>query len=350
MEKTMIREILKKLEDSEFKNIPEPKDFEKICACIIADVLKVEIDYKHGSNRFPDITFNYGGQHIGVEVKRLKSSSWKVDGNSAAASTSVEGLDEIYILAGKFSKSKETDKFTSEYKMRPMGECITDIRVTHKPRYEIDVARPDGREFCEETFRVKYDALRLMEEERREAIVGRYVAEVKYEQWVKNDQNIQNDLLAEIFVLFPEVFMKHTPQMNYKFSRATGWLFGHHILPRNFRDLFSSKGRWEYKGFKIPKIYETLDSVKMEFHNKIENLPPEILEYAWKETLPCGNTLFGRKTNIPSDKDERIERWLQLVCKIHSDKHVENVVRLKKTSAKKPEPMFRKTVKDILEI
>ena len=192
MEKTMIREILKKLEDSEFKNIPEPKDFEKICACIIADVLKVEIDYKHGSNRFPDITFNYGGQHIGVEVKRLKSSSWKVDGNSAAASTSVEGLDEIYILAGKFSKSKETDKFTSEYKMRPMGECITDIRVTHKPRYEIDVARPDGREFCEETFRVKYDALRLMEEERREAIVGRYVAEVKYEQWVKNDQNIQN--------------------------------------------------------------------------------------------------------------------------------------------------------------
>lgn len=261
MEETIIQEILKKLEDSKFEKIPEPKDFEERCAHIIGDVLKVEIDYKHGSNRFPDITFKYGEHNIGVEVKRIKSSSWKIEGNSAAASTSVENLDEIYILAGKFSKDKDSDELAAEYKMRPMGECITDIKVTHKPRYEIDVNRPDGKEFCEEMFRVKYDTLRLMEEERREAIVGRYVAEVKYEQWVKNDENIQNDLLAEIFVLFPEVFSKHSYQNPHKFSRMSGWLFGHYICPKNVRDLISSKGQWKYEGFNIPKIYENLGNL-----------------------------------------------------------------------------------------
>lgn len=347
MEETIINSIITKLEESDFPRIPSSDEFEEACKNAISKVEGIEgVDYKKGSSRFPDITFSIDDSKIGVEVKLITTNTWKAKGNSAVASTAVKGIDEIYILAGRFIKDA-----SPEYKMKPMGKCISNVKVTHNPRYEIDMAYDKG-DFCENAFRMKYDRLRIIPKEDREAVIGRFIAEDRYQKFDENKDNIKNKLLAEIFVLFPEVFSKHSRQNPHKFSRMSGWLFGHHIYPKNVRDLISSKGQWKYEGFNIPKIYETLNLIKNEFHKTIEEMPSAILEYAWKETIRTGKLLDNR-TVIPDNKERRIDLWLELVCNMHKTygfDTVENVKRLSETPDTKSPPEFKTTVKDILDI
>ena len=96
-----------------------------------------------GGNIFPDIIIHIGAtdQKVGMEVKYHSSSNdWKTKGNSTYGTTQVDGLCEIYIVFGKFVHN------TCDIRIRPYGECISGISITHRPRYDIDM--DSSVDFC----------------------------------------------------------------------------------------------------------------------------------------------------------------------------------------------------------
>lgn len=114
-------------------------------------------------------------------------------------------------------------------------------------------------------------------------------------------------MVAESFLLFPEIFSSKPN----KYSRVSGWLFGHNILCKNVRDWFTSNGKYNFNEYRIPKIYGTLADVKSGFHKLISEAPSALLSYAWE-------------VDIPDDIDERFNLWLQLVEQKHGSSVVEN--------------------------
>lgn len=86
-------------------------------------------------NRFPDIVID--GHHIGLEVKKVTSDTWKTIGNSVEEGTRVNDLEQVYLLFAKLGGE-------IAFKWRRYEECLSRAVVTHSPRYEIDMELPEG--------------------------------------------------------------------------------------------------------------------------------------------------------------------------------------------------------------
>jgi hypothetical protein len=100
---------------------------------------------------FPDIVAK---EFYGVEVK-TSQKSWKSVGNSVLESTRVEGVERIYIFFAKLSSP-------IGFKYRLYQDCLSDIAVTHSPRYLIDMDL-DERESIFSKMGLDYDELRKKE-------------------------------------------------------------------------------------------------------------------------------------------------------------------------------------------
>src|ERR1035437_493389 len=82
-----------------------------------------------GAHTFPDILID----KFGVEAKLANGDKWSSTGNSVTESTKIVGLKTIYILFMKQNSGKQ------EFKYRKYEDCLSDIVVTHSPRYLIDM-------------------------------------------------------------------------------------------------------------------------------------------------------------------------------------------------------------------
>jgi hypothetical protein len=80
----------------------------------------------------PDVYTKRPNYPFGVEIKKTKSDKWKTTGNSTTEMGRVEGVERIWFLFGKFGKSPES-------RFRKYEECLASIRVSHQPRYVIDM-------------------------------------------------------------------------------------------------------------------------------------------------------------------------------------------------------------------
>ena len=78
---------------------------------------------------FPDIV---AAGLLGVEVKATQKDGWTSLGNSVLESSREDGLEKIFIFFGKLGGKPEI-------KFRKYEECLQDIRVTHYPRYLINM-------------------------------------------------------------------------------------------------------------------------------------------------------------------------------------------------------------------
>lgn len=300
----ILKEALSKLKAyySDDTRTPKSDEFELQCKDVIEEVCREKgltsfSVVKNGTKAFPDITFTLNGTKVGVEVKlHTSSDSWKINGNSAEASTSKRDLERIYILFGKFYNGKK------EFDAKPMDKCICDIKMTHKARYCIDM-RYD-QDFCQQELNISYDELRSLHLKKRTAIIGRYLGLKSYDDMLVTEKKV---LIAESFLLFPELFSSK----RNKYDRVNGWLFGHNILCKNVRDWFTSRGKYSYNEYRIPKIYGTLAEVKSEFLKEIINIPSVLLKYAWER-------------EVSDIVDERFNIWLQLIAQMHASPTVEN--------------------------
>ena len=90
-----------------------------------------------GGQKFPDIIAN---KFFGVEVKTTTKNHWKTTGNSILESTRVDDVERIFMLFGKLGKP-------IEFKYRAYEECLSEVVVTHSPRYLIDMNLEEGNNF-----------------------------------------------------------------------------------------------------------------------------------------------------------------------------------------------------------
>lgn len=244
-------------------------------------------------HKFPDIVV---GDSFGVEVKTTKSDSWKSTGNSVLESTRIESVDYIYIFFGKLTKD-------TKVKYREYSECLSDIAVTHSPRYIIDMELPDENSICQE-MGISYEKLRKLDNPVKPFVnyYKKHRAKPGEEPWWMGDgsdyvfdpvvkifsdqsKEMQNLLIAKAFILFPEVLGKGSKS---KYSKVASWLasrFG--LVDRSVRDRFSAGGKVDEVEIgsvvfeDVPRVLFNLCQKIDEVIDLIENVDIEEVQYYW---------------------------------------------------------------------
>lgn len=260
-----------------------------------------------GGKIFPDIVIEEGetGRTFGVEVKYHDSGDdWKTKGNSTYATTQVEGLEEIYLVFGKFDNNANCCRV----KARPYGECISGISITHKPRYDIDMTMEE--DFCAKELGVSYSTLRNLGKEQREIYVNSYIARTQYASLSAVSKEKRRMLIAQGFILFPEIFSTN-PSIRY--NNFSAWLFANNVICKNVRDFLTAGGRESIDGQIYPKVFYTLydhiDTIK----RCIAEVPAQVLAQAWYSSAE-------EVDRIQDDWSDRLRLWLELVTKHHGGK------------------------------
>lgn len=125
--------------------------FAAICECARGTPFHGSLQLVSGAS-FPDIV---AGRLYGVEVKSTAKNHWTSIGSSILESTRIEDVERIFLTFGKLGRPVQ---FVS----RPYEECLSDIAVTHYPRYRIDMCLAPGETIFDK-MGVSYDTLRRME-------------------------------------------------------------------------------------------------------------------------------------------------------------------------------------------
>lgn len=221
--------------------------------------------------RFPDIIAN---KFYGVEVKTTIKDHWTTTGNSVMEGTRVDGIERIYMLFGKMVSPVE-------FKCRPYEDCLSDVVVTHSPRYLINMELQEGNTIFDK-LNIPYDTLRkeanpvkpiidyyrkllkpgqevwwLDQEESGKSIIIKY--------WNSLPKDLQNKYVSTSMIYFPEVFKRN-------FNRCAFWLYeSESVICPNVRDQFTAGGKgmveWNKKKYYgipriIIKLIESLDQIK----------------------------------------------------------------------------------------
>jgi len=261
-----------------------------------------------GGQKFPDIIAK---KYFGVEVKTTSKNHWKTTGNSVLESTRVEDVERIFMLFGKLGAP-------IEFKFRKYEECLSEVVVTHSPRYLIDMELKKGKTIFDK-INISYDEIRLKYKP-IQPIVNYYKNKLKPGQdlwwigegdddasrnfvidiWKNLTKDYKSELMIRSMIYFPEIFS----QSSDKFARLAVWLVKEKsIVCPNLRDVFTARGKkdFEYKNImikRLPKIYfNLLDNFQL-IINLILETEVERLSELWKK---------------PTSEKSKIEDWIELV-------------------------------------
>lgn len=260
-----------------------------------------------GGQKFPDIVAK---KFYGIEVKTTTQNHWKTTGNSVMESTRVEDVERIFMLFGKLGKP-------IEFKCRAYEECLSEVVVTHSPRYLIDMNLEKGKTIFDK-IKTPYDTLRKKKNPIK-PITEYYKSKLKPGQdlwWIQDTEkasklviDIWNNLSSSekqhtknrAMVYFPEVFSNRSD----KFARLSIWLVTREsIVCPNVRDLFTAGGKGDYliknKTYKnIPRVFIKLfDNIVSVLEVLINTSSLELAEYWDKKTT----------------EKKKIMDWIELVA------------------------------------
>jgi hypothetical protein len=226
-----------------------------------------------GGQKFPDIVAK---KYYGIEVKTTTQNHWKTTGNSVLESTRVDNVERIFMLFAKLASP-------IEFRCRPYEEVLSEVVVTHSPRYLIDMNLELGKTIFDK-IKIPYDALRKNENPIR-PIVDYYKSKLKPGEelwWMDTENNSKpssivikiwnnlsikekQELKNRSMIYFPELF----GNSNDKFGRLAIWLVTREaVVCPNVRDLFTAGGKSD---FVIGK--KTYQKVPRIFLNLFDNLP-----------------------------------------------------------------------------
>ena len=274
---------------------------------------------------FPDIVAD---KYYGVEVKSTKSDSWSVIGSSILESTRVEDVETIFFMFGKLCNPVE-------FKTRRYQDCLKSIKVTHSPRYEIDMDLPVGETIFDK-MGIDYESMRKMDNP-IQPVVNYYksqlqpgeslwwttgatdeseaAAPAKLKMWRLVSPRDRAFYRAMGLALFPEIYGNGAD----KFENFTMWLIIHYgIVSKSMRDIFTAGGQQEIhfgnNTERFPQIYAKLIAQKGEVLDILRDIPLSMFDDSWKTTAAL-------------DYRKRIEQWITLVVG-HSTASKANVYRL----------------------
>lgn len=258
--------------------------------------------------RFPDIIAN---KFYGIEVKTTTQNHWKTTGNSVLESTRVDGVERIFMLFAKLANP-------IAFKCRPYEECLSEVVVTHSPRYLIDMELKVGATIFDK-IDLPYDVLRKKENPIK-PIVDYYKSQLKPGEelwWIDQNSTKSSSLIIKLWnhlsiaekelikhkalAYFPELFSNRSD----KFGRLAVWLVTEEaIVCPNIRDLFTAGG----KGTFIVGD-ETYQNVPRIVLNLFENIKEAVAII--KDASPDELTEFwGHKTT----ESRKLLDWVDLVA------------------------------------
>ncbi len=227
--------------------------------------------------KFPDIIAK---KYYGIEVKTTtKANSWKSTGSSVAEGTRVEGIERIFMLFGKMSTPVE-------FMCKPYEDCLSEVVVTHSPRYLIDMNLKKGQTIFDK-LNVPYDVLRKQPNPIK-TILNYYKKQLKAgdDVWYLDQSTVQStniiikmwnnlkveeraEYMIQGFCLFPEL-VSNRPD---KFNRFALWLSTRQgVICPNVRDVFTAGGQGvinfndnSYSTVPqiIMRIYQNLNKIKL---------------------------------------------------------------------------------------
>lgn len=227
---------------------------------------KENINLVSGAN-FPDIVAE---RYYGVEVKTTKDNNWKSTGGSIVENTRIKDVDNIYMLFGKLGGEYV------EFRCKPYQDCLSNIAVTHSPRYLIDM---ELNTTIFDKLGTKYDNFRLLSEGEKISALRQYYKQESIQKgkiempwWMGEDQTsrpvlslfsdmsleLKKQVFTRLFILFP------SEMLNGDYKKAALWMCSRYsVINPSMRDLFSAGGKISKLGnyilpHKMPQVLSRL--------------------------------------------------------------------------------------------
>lgn len=272
-----------------------------------------------GGQKFPDIVAN---KFYGIEVKTTTQNHWKTTGNSVLESTRINDVERIFMLFAKLANP-------IEFKCRPYEECLSEVVVTHSPRYLIDMNLPIGKTIFDK-MDTSYDVLRKKENPLG-YVVNHYKSKLKAGEqlwWIDNnnmsnlsikmwkniDKEKKKEIIIKIMVYFTEIFGNNSKT---KYERIPAWLVAKEgIVTSNIRDLFTAGGK---DSILIGNnLYNDIPRI---FLNLFDNL-----DFVIEVILQTSAIELSEYWGIKTTEKKKISDWIDLVSghskKILDAKHL----------------------------
>lgn len=257
--------------------------------------------------KFPDIVAN---KFYGIEVKSTKQNHWKTTGNSVLESTRVENVERIFMLFGKLGKP-------IEFRCRPYEECLSEVVVTHSPRYLIDMNLSKGSTIFDK-MKIEYDTLRKKSNPLK-SVVDYYKSKLKPGEdiwWIGQEDNAASNLIVKkwknlsnkekqelkikAMAFFPEIFSNKPT----KYERLPVWLITREaVMYPALRDLFTSGGKCD-----IPigrKIYQNAPRIFATLINNLSKIIETLLQTSATELTEHWQQQVNEKN--------KVKHWIELV-------------------------------------
>lgn len=266
--------------------------------------------------QFPDIV---AANYYGVEVKSTIKNQWVSTGSSILESTRIPSVERIFMTFGKLANPVE-------FLSRPYEECLSEIAVTHYPRYKIDMTLKKGETIFDK-MGISYDELRNMKHP-TEPVAKYYKSKLKPGEslwWSPDVENIQEETvpmtvklfsslnkdekiscMVQMVTLFPTLLGNSLT----KYDNPTLWLLTQKgIISTHIRDSFSAGGQVEMKTLsgiivKMPAIF-----------GRIEKNKDEIIE-----TLKYTSTITLTENWNTRIENDRLTQW----CKLCAENYAQN--------------------------
>lgn len=293
-------------------------------------------------HRFPDIIAE---RFYGVEVKSTKSDHWTSTGSSILESTRDVNVEDIYMLFGKLGGVRP------EFKCRPYDEVLSEIAVTHSPRYLIDMNLSKENTIFSKMgvsyndFRTSPDCIAVARQYYKDKALRENKLEMPWwitsenvdkgrsfniRMWNALDAEEKKNLKLLSMILFPEALDPKGGKDKY--NQTTLWMCSYkQVIIPNVRDMYSSGGRIQKVNGKLlekpaskvfyqivrhaNEIKELLNNPSEELISLIRNYNPELLESenlydSWIDI--CKG--YAEAFDVP------LEAWIKSECKFEFSK------------------------------
>jgi hypothetical protein len=205
----------------------------------------------------------------------------------------VDDIERIFMLFGKMFNP-------IEFKCRPYEDCLSEVVVTHSPRYLINMNLEIGQTIFDK-LDIPYDTLRnfpnpikpITDYYRQFLKKGEEVWWLDQEEtkstgliiklWNNLPMETRKQYMLKSMVLFPEIFSNRPD----KFNRLAVWLVNSEgIVCPNIRDVFTAGGQgiieWKNKQYTgIPQIIIRLSNSIGELKKLLSETDNDILEKYW---------------------------------------------------------------------
>ncbi len=263
--------------------------------------------------RFPDIVAN---DFYGIEVKTTKENHWRSTGSSVAEGTRVDSVERIYMLFGKMCDP-------IQFRCRPYEECLSDVVVTHSPRYLINMELGQGETFFDK-IHVPYDELRKQDNPIK-TVVKFYKSQLQQGErlwWMGDDDDEQEkqasniilrlwnylkeeekeNLKLQAYCLFPEMFGYHGD----KFNRLAMWLaMEKGVVCPNVRDQFTAGGKSDIiindqRLYNVPQIF-------LRLYMNLNNIKEMLCQFNADKLAESWNCAVNQNNKIEVWKEQLIE-------------------------------------------